>query len=55
MPGVMTIYKLIGNAHKKAININNLLDIIDEVMAKQAGRNNMMNVFIMGSISTAFE
>lgn len=55
MPGVMAIYKLIGNAHRKAINIKSFLDIIDEVIAKQAGRNNMMNVFIMGSISTAFE
>lgn len=55
MPGVMAIYKLIGNAHKKAININNFLDIIDEMIAKQAGRNNMMNVFTMGSISSTFE
>lgn len=51
----MARYRLIGNAHMKEININNFLVFKEEVIAKQAGRNNMMNVFIMGSISSVFE
>lgn len=55
MLGVMATYKLIGNDHMKAINMNNFLVIKEEVMAKQAGRHSMINVFNMGSISVAFE
>lgn len=55
MFGVIATYKLIGNDHIKAININNFLEITEEMMAKQAGRHSMINVFNMGSISFVFE
>lgn len=51
----MATYKLIGNDHMKAININIFLDINEEIIAKQAGRHSMINVFNMGSLSVAFE
>lgn len=52
---VMATYKLIGNDHMKAININNFLDIKEEMIAKHAGRHSMINVFNMGSISVGIE
>lgn len=55
MLGVMATYKLIGNDHMNAININNFLDIKEEMIAKQAGRHSMINIFNVGSISVAFE
>lgn len=55
MLGVMATYKLIGNDHMKAININDFLVITEEFIAKQAGRHSMMNKFNLGSISVAFE
>jgi len=51
----MATYKLIGNDHMKAINMNNFLDIIEEMIAKQAGRHIMIDVFNMDSISVVFE
>ena len=55
MLGVIVTYKLIGNDHIKAININTFLEIKEEIIAKQAGRQSMINIFNMGSISFAFE
>ena len=55
MLGVIVTYKLIGNDHMKAININTFLDIKEESIAKQAGRHNMIKVFNMGSILVASE
>ena len=52
---VIVTYKLIGNDHMKAININVFFDIKEEMIAKQAGRHNMKKVFNMGSMSVAFE
>lgn len=55
MLGVIVTYRLIGNDHMKAININNFLDFKEEMIAKQAGRHSMIKVFNMGSISVALE
>jgi hypothetical protein len=55
IPGVRTKYKLNGNDHTKAININDCFDVIDEMIAKQAGRNNIKIVFNIGSVSFRFE
>lgn len=55
IPGVRTKYRLKGNDHTKAININDCLDIREEKIAKQAGRNNIKNVFTIGSVPFRFE
>ena len=52
---VRITYKLIGNDHMKAININALLDFKEEMIAKQPGRQSMIKVFNIGSISVGFE
>ena len=51
IPGVRTKYKLNGNDHTKAININPRLENITAISAKQAGRNNMENVITIGPAS----
>ena len=51
--GVRVTYKLIGNDHMKAININTLLNFKEEIIATQAGRHSIIKVFNMGSISVA--
>jgi hypothetical protein len=55
MLGVIATYKLIGNDHINAININTFLDFKEEMIAKQAGRHSMINVFNMGSKPVALE
>lgn len=55
IPGVRTKYRLNGNDHTKAINNNDGLDIIDAMMAKKAGSNNIKNVVNTGSASNEFE
>jgi hypothetical protein len=55
IPGVRTKYKLNGNDHTKAISINNCLYVIEAMIAKQAGRNNIKNVVTIGSVSFSFE
>jgi hypothetical protein len=55
IPGVSIKYKLNGNDHTKAININECLDVNEEIIAKHAGRNNIKKVFIIGSVSFRFE
>jgi hypothetical protein len=55
MLGVIATYKLIGNDHMKATIINTFLDIKEGMMAKQAGRQSIINVFNMDSILVAFE
>lgn len=55
MLGVKNKYILIGNDHKNTINIKNILDVNEAMIAKQAGRNNMKNVLIIGSESVRFE
>ncbi len=55
IPGEKTKYKLIGNAHKNAINNRRCFDIKEATIAKQAGRNNMKNVFTIGIKSVGFE
>jgi hypothetical protein len=49
IPGVPIKYKLIGNDHRKAINIMNLREVNEATMAKQEGRNNIRNVITAGS------
>ena len=49
MLGVIIQYKLIGNDHTKAININTFFDFTEEIIAKQAGRTNIIKVFKIGS------
>ncbi|MEK3889498.1 hypothetical protein [Bacillus sp. FSL K6-3431] len=48
-------YKLIGSDHKKDMNMNTFLELNEEMMAKQAGRNSIIKVFTMGSISVPLE
>ncbi|MFS1516013.1 hypothetical protein [Bacillus sp. SM2101] len=55
IPGVPIVYKLIGSDHKNAINIKCFLSFIEATIAKQAGRNNITNVIIIGSVSFRFE
>jgi hypothetical protein len=50
---VIVTYKLIGNDHMKAINMNIFLDFKEDMIAKQAGRHSIIKVFNMGSISVA--
>lgn len=44
IPGVPIKYKLIGSDHRNAINIKNFFEVKEEMIAKQAGRNNIRNV-----------
>lgn len=55
IPGEKTKYKLTGNDHKNAINNRSCFDIKEATIAKQAGRNNMKNVFTTGANSVGFE
>lgn len=49
MPGVPIKYKLAGNDQKKAISINIFFDVKEANIAKQAGRNNIINVPMLAS------
>ena len=55
MPGVKTRYKLNGNDQIKAINMNVCLDVKEEMIAKQAGKNNIRNEMIIVSVPIMFE
>ena len=55
MLGVIVTYKLIGNEHMKAINMNTFLDFKEEMIAKHAGRHSMIKVFNIDSISFGLE
>ena len=47
---IQLVDRFIGIDHKKAMNIYFWLGLIEEKIAKQAGRNNMRNVFNIGPI-----
>lgn len=55
IPGVPIKYKLIGNDHKNAISIKKVLDVKEAMIATQAGRNNVRNVFTNGLNSFPLE
>ncbi|MGP4106445.1 hypothetical protein ACTWQM_05090 [Virgibacillus sp. L01] len=55
IPGEKTTYKLTGNDHKNPINIRIFFDVKEATIAKQAGSNNMKNVFTTGANSVGFE
>lgn len=48
-------YKLNGDDHIKAMNIKDFKDVKEEMIVKQAGKNNIKNVIIIGSTSVRFE
>ncbi|WP_143833727.1 hypothetical protein [Oceanobacillus senegalensis] len=49
--GVSRKYIVIGNDHKKAINMKYTLYVMVAAIAKQPGRNNIINVLAIGSKS----
>ncbi len=55
IPGVRTKYILNGNDHIKAININDCLEVIVAMRARQAGNNNIKSVVTNCPVSVAFE
>lgn len=51
----MSIYKLAGKDHMKAININNFLDVKKEIIAVIAGKTSINKVNKVVSLFVSFE